>query len=75
MEKSENKNGLFSEIDFERRILTKLTLMYHFQYDIIKTTAEVMMENYNKFFNEEPEVIDVDDDTEMDYFEEFPCRF
>ena len=59
MEKAENKNGLFSEIDFERRILTKLTLMYHFQYDIIKTTTEVKMENYNKFLNEEPEVIDI----------------
>lgn len=36
LEKSENKNGLFHEIHFGGRILTKLTLEYHFQYGIIK---------------------------------------
>ena len=34
------------------------------------------MENHNnKFLNEEPEVIDIEDDAEMDYFEEDPYRF
>ena len=34
-----------------------------------------MENNNNKFLNEEPEVIDIDDDTEMDYFEEDPYRY
>lgn len=35
-----------------------------------------MMENHNnKFLNEEPEVIDIEDDAEMEYFEEDPYRY
>ena len=61
---------------FGGRILKKLTSKYHFQYGIIKTITEVMMENHNnKFLNEEPEVIDIEDDAEMDYFEEDPYRY